>query len=116
MWLMTAEDLQPYQRITQDVKDQVRLGRLQVNDKLPSTRELADHYGVAPGTVQRALAELRTEGVIYSHQGRGSFIRESAIDVVADPTAQAIKRLEEQVAALAERLERLEAGSKSKTD
>jgi DNA-binding GntR family transcriptional regulator len=111
MWLMTAEDLQPYQRITQDVKDQVRLGRLQGNDKLPSTRELADHYGVAPGTVQRALAELRTEGVIYSHQGRGSFIRESAIDVVADPTAQAIKRLEEQVADLAERLERLEANS-----
>ncbi|WP_331724788.1 GntR family transcriptional regulator [Streptomyces canus] len=107
---MTAEDLQPYQRITQDVKDQVRLGRLQGNDKLPSTRELADHYGVAPGTVQRALAQLRTEGVIYSHQGRGSFIRESAIDAVADPTSQAIKRLEEQVAELIERLDRLEAG------
>jgi DNA-binding GntR family transcriptional regulator len=115
MWLMTAEDLQPYQRIVQDVKDQVRLGRLQGNDKLPSTRELADHYGVAPGTVQRALAELRTKGVIYSHQGRGSFIRESAIDVVADPTAQAIKRLEEQVAGLTERLERLEASSDLKS-
>jgi DNA-binding GntR family transcriptional regulator len=115
MWLMTAEDLQPYQRITQDVKDQVRLGRLQGNDKLPSTRELADHYGVAPGTVQRALAELRTEGVIYSHQGRGSFIRESAIDVVADPTAQAIKHLEEQVAELTARLERLEADSDPKS-
>ncbi|MDQ0904646.1 GntR family transcriptional regulator [Streptomyces canus] len=109
MWLMTAEDLQPYQRIVQDVKDQVRLGRLTGNDKLPSTRELADHYGVAPGTVQRALTELRTEGVVYSHQGRGSFIRESAIDAVADPTSQAIKRLEEQVAELAERLDRLEA-------
>jgi DNA-binding GntR family transcriptional regulator len=112
---MTAEDLQPYQRITQDVKDQVRLGRLQGNDKLPSTRELADHYGVAPGTVQRALAELRTEGVIYSHQGRGSFIRESAIDAVADPTAQAIKHLEERVAELTARLERLEADSDPKS-
>jgi DNA-binding GntR family transcriptional regulator len=110
MWLMTAEDLQPYQRIVRDVKDQVRLGRLKGNDKLPSTRELADHYGVAPGTVQRALAELRTEGVVYSHQGRGSFVRESALDAVADPTSQAIKRLEEAVAELTERLERLEAG------
>ncbi|OQD51860.1 hypothetical protein BM536_037635 [Streptomyces phaeoluteigriseus] len=107
---MTAEDLQPYQRIVRDVKDQIRLGRLKVNDKLPSTRELADHYGVAPGTVQRALAELRTEGVVYSHQGRGSFVRESALDAVADPTSQAIKRLEETVAELTERLERLEAG------
>ncbi|MGC4986620.1 GntR family transcriptional regulator [Streptomyces sp. DT193] len=106
---MTAEDLQPYQRIVQDVRDQVRLGRAKSNDKLPSTRELADHYGVAPGTVQRALAELRAEGVVYSHQGRGSFIRESALDAVADPTSQAIKRLEERVADLTERLERLEA-------
>lgn len=109
MWLMTTEDLQPYQRIVRDVKDQVRLGRLKGNDKLPSTRELAEHYGVAPGTVQRALAELRTDGVIYSHQGRGSFIRESAVDAVADPTSLAIKRLEEKVAELTERLERLEA-------
>ncbi|MGY0071731.1 GntR family transcriptional regulator (plasmid) [Streptomyces sp. QTS137] len=107
---MATEDLQPYQRIVQEVKDQVRLGRLKGNDKLPSTRELADHYGVAPGTVQRALTELRTDGVIYSHQGRGSFIRETAVDAVADPTAQAIKQLEQQVADLTERLERLESG------
>jgi DNA-binding GntR family transcriptional regulator len=115
MWLMTAEDLQPYQRIVQDVKDQVRHGRLKGNDKLPSTRELADHYGVAPGTVQRALAELRTEGVVYSHQGRGSFIRESAVDAVADPTSRAIKLLEERMNELNERLERLEAGQGEKS-
>ncbi|MFJ9855273.1 GntR family transcriptional regulator [Streptomyces sp. NPDC101150] len=105
---MTDEAMQPYQRIAQDVRDQIRLGRLKGNDKLPSTRELADRYGVAPGTVQRALAELRSGDIIYSHQGRGSFIRESAINAVADPTAQAIKRLEEQVADLTARLERIE--------
>ncbi|WP_461009620.1 GntR family transcriptional regulator [Streptomyces capparidis] len=105
---MTDEAMQPYQRIAQDVRDQIRLGRLKGNDKLPSTRELAEKYEVAPGTVQRALAELRAGGIIYSHQGRGTFIRESALDVVADPTAQAIKRLEEQVADLNARLERLE--------
>ncbi|MEU7158856.1 GntR family transcriptional regulator [Streptomyces chrestomyceticus] len=105
---MTDESMQPYQRIAQDVRDQIRLGRLKGNDKLPSTRELADRYEVAPGTVQRALAELRAGGIIYSHQGRGSFIRESAIDTVADPTTQAIKRLEQQVADLSARLDRLE--------
>ncbi|WP_050502311.1 GntR family transcriptional regulator [Streptomyces monomycini] len=105
---MTDESMQPYQRIAQDVRDQIRLGRLTGNDKLPSTRELADRYEVAPGTVQRALAELRAGGIIYSHQGRGSFIRESAVDAVADPTTQAIKRLEERVAELSARLDRLE--------
>ncbi|MEV0604536.1 GntR family transcriptional regulator [Streptomyces sp. NPDC050315] len=105
---MTDEAMQPYQRIAQDVRDQIRLGRLKGNDKLPSTRELAARYEVAPGTVQRALTELRTGGIIYSHQGRGSFVRESAINAVADPTTQAIKRLEDQVADLTARLERIE--------
>lgn len=113
MWLMTDEAMQPYQRIAQDVRDQIRLGRLKGNDKLPSTRELANRYQVAPGTVQRALAELRTSGIIYSHQGRGSFIRESAVDAVADPTTQAIKRLEAQVADLTARLEHIEQGLNS---
>ncbi|MFH8500685.1 GntR family transcriptional regulator [Streptomyces coeruleorubidus] len=107
---MTDDAMQPYQRIAQDVRDQIRLGRLTGGDKLPSTRELADRYDVAPGTVQRALAELRSGGIIYSHQGRGSYIRESALDAVADPTTRAIKRLEEQVAGLTARLERLENG------
>lgn len=110
MWLMTDEAMQPYQRIVQAVRDQIRLGRLKGNEKLPSTRELAEQFEVAPGTVQRALSELRSDGIIYSHQGRGSFIRESAVEAVADPTAQAIKRLEEQVADLAARLERIERG------
>lgn len=108
MWPMTDESLQPYQRIVQEVRDRIRLGRLQVGEKLPSTRVLAETYDVAPGTVQRALAELRADGIIYSHQGRGSYIRESALDAVADPTSQAIKRLEDQVADLTARLERLE--------
>ncbi|MFC4955585.1 GntR family transcriptional regulator [Streptomyces mauvecolor] len=110
---MTDESMQPYQRIAQDVRDQIRLGRLKGSDKLPSTRELAARYAVAPGTVQRALAELRKGGIIYSHQGRGSFIRESAADEVADPNTQAIKRLEEQVADLAARLERIEQSQTS---
>jgi DNA-binding GntR family transcriptional regulator len=116
MWLMTDEAMQPYQRIAQDVRDQIRLGRLKGNDKLPSTRELANRYAVAPGTVQRALAELRSGGIIYSHQGRGSFIREAAVDAVADPTAQAIKRLEEQISDLTARLERIEQSQSGSAD
>lgn len=108
MTVMTNEALQPYQRIVQDVRNEIRLGHLKANDRLPSTRELADQYGVAPGTVQRALTELRIGGLIYSHQGRGSFIHEAAADAVADPTSQALMRLEARVSELTERLERLE--------
>uniref|UniRef100_UPI002F917739 GntR family transcriptional regulator n=1 Tax=Streptomyces sp. NBC_01562 TaxID=2975879 RepID=UPI002F917739 len=110
MSLMSNESVQPYQRIVQDVRDKIRSGRLTAGTKLPSTRELADEYGVAPGTVQRALAELRVGGLIYSHQGRGSFVTETASESSEDSTARALKRLEDQVSDLVARLEKIEKG------
>ncbi|MFI5635171.1 GntR family transcriptional regulator [Streptomyces sp. NPDC051664] len=107
---MSNEAVQPYQRIVQEVRDEIRSGRLTAGAKLPSTRELADKYGVAPGTVQRALTELRTAGLVYSHQGRGSFITDTANESSEDSTARALKVLEEQVADLAARLEKIEKG------
>ncbi len=110
MTLMSNEATQPYQRVVQDVRDKIRSGRLPAGAKLPSTRELADEYSVAPGTVQRALTELRTAGLIYSHQGRGSYITDTATETSEDSTARALRALEEQVADLAARLEKIEKG------
>lgn len=42
--------------------------------RLPSTREIAEKYGVTRRTVSKALNLLREEGVIEVHAGRGSFI------------------------------------------
>ncbi|WP_372412006.1 GntR family transcriptional regulator [Streptomyces luteireticuli] len=105
---MTNEAVQPYQRIVQGVRDKIRTGRLAAGAKLPSTRELAEEYGVAPGTVQRALAELRAAKLIYSHQGRGSFVSEAAHGIREDSTTRAIKALENQVAQLTARLDKIE--------
>ncbi|WP_189828232.1 GntR family transcriptional regulator [Streptomyces finlayi] len=106
---MSSEAVQPYQRIVQDIQRAIREGRLSAGAKLPSTRELADEYGVAPGTVQRALAELRSTGTIYSHQGRGSYIADSAAESVEDATLRTLRALEAQVADLTARLEHIES-------
>lgn len=108
MTVMSDEAVQPYQRIVQDVRNKIRTHELAAGAKLPSTRELSDAYGVAPGTVQRALTELRAAGLVYSHQGRGSFVTETASESVEDSTARALRRLEEQVADLAQRLAKIE--------
>ncbi|WP_195911425.1 GntR family transcriptional regulator [Streptomyces kaniharaensis] len=102
---MTDQFAQPYQRIVEDVRDQIRLGKLRPGHKLPSTRELATHYGVAHGTVQRALAELRSAELIYSHQGKGSFVRQSPDE--GQPSSE-VQDLQRQVADLTARLERVE--------
>ncbi|MER5781293.1 GntR family transcriptional regulator [Streptomyces mobaraensis] len=105
--MTNAEAVQPYQRIVQDVRDQIASGTLTAGARLPGIRALAKEYQVAAGTVQRALSELRTLGLVYSHQGRGTFVSEQAI-TRTDSTVAAIRRLEHQVAELTARLERLE--------
>lgn len=110
MTVMSDEGIQPYQRIFQDIRDQVAAKKLLPGTKLKSTRELAEEYGVATGTVQRALTELRNAGLIYSHQGRGTYISEEAGKVGQDPTALAIRALESKVAELSERLDKIEKG------
>lgn len=108
MMSMTNEAVQPYQRVVRDVQEKIVSGQFMGGEKLPSTRELATEHRVSPGTVQRALAELRSAGLIYSHQGSGSYVSESASTTDLDPTAQAIKALETQVERLAARLDQIE--------
>jgi DNA-binding GntR family transcriptional regulator len=114
MTLMSTEATQPYQRIVQDVRQKIRSGLFTAGAKLPSTRELAETYAVAPGTVQRALTELRTAGLIYSHQGLGSFVTDTASETVGGRTddwmPDAVRTLQEQVRDLTARIERIEKG------
>jgi len=109
MAVMSNEATQPYQRIVQGVRGQIRTGQLPAGAKLPSARELADVYDVALGTVQRALAELRTSGIVYSHKGLGSFVTDTAEKNVQDPTSVMIEALQEQIRALTARVEKIEA-------
>jgi GntR family transcriptional regulator len=41
---------------------------------LPSIRTLQQTYGVADGTVQKALRILKDEGLVHTVQGRGIFV------------------------------------------
>lgn len=49
-------------------------GRYAPDSKLPSEHELAKSFDVSRPVVRDALRRLRSEGVIYSRQGAGSFV------------------------------------------
>jgi GntR family transcriptional regulator len=53
-------------------------GRLHPNETLPSVRRLANWAGVNPNTVRAVYDALQEEGLIVSHQGRGTFVAERA--------------------------------------
>lgn len=68
----------PYQQVSSSLRAAILTKRegFEPGEKLPSGPELAKHYGVARGTVDKALDLLRSEGLIVTRQGSGSFIRE----------------------------------------
>lgn len=63
-----------YEQIYNKVIELIISGTLKENDQLPSVRNFAKDAGVNPNTVAKAYQELERNGVIYSLQGRGSFI------------------------------------------
>ncbi len=76
--LLSQADSRPmYLQIIAQIKQKVMVGDWQAGFHLPSIRELAAATGVSVITVKRAYQELEREGVIYTQQGRGSFIAET---------------------------------------
>ncbi len=75
---MISLDYRDSRPLYQQVKDSLRrmmlTGLLSPEEKLPSVRSLATQLAINPNTIQRAYAELESEGYIYSVTGRGSFV------------------------------------------
>jgi GntR family transcriptional regulator len=63
-----------YQQVKEILQVEIDAGRLQVNDRVSSERELSDRYGMSRMTVRHALTELVNEGVLYRQQGKGTFV------------------------------------------
>ncbi len=58
--------------VIQHLRD--RISGEPAGSRLPSVRELMASLHVGPGTVQRAVAQLASEGVIEAQPGRGTFV------------------------------------------
>jgi DNA-binding transcriptional regulator YhcF (GntR family) len=83
MTLDDPDDKRAYfQRIVDDIKAQIRDGRLDINAPNPSAREMAVLYGVASMTAQRALRELQILRLTYGVPGRGTFVHPDAVDLL----------------------------------
>ena len=70
---MLTPTLAPYQRVKQHLKDGLAVGRWAPGALMPSEAELTAHFAVSRMTVNRALRELQTEGLVSRSQGVGTF-------------------------------------------
>jgi len=63
-----------YLQIMDIIKMDIVIGKLKLNDKLPSVREMAINLKVNPNTLQRSYQELERLGIVYTQRGTGTFV------------------------------------------
>jgi GntR family transcriptional regulator len=63
-----------YLQLAQQVKQAIRMGVLDVGDKLPTVKEVVAEVAVNPNTVMKAYWQLEHEGLVEGRQGVGTFV------------------------------------------
>lgn len=76
MQWMISGDRPIYQQLTGQLTERIVSGVFPAGAKMPSVRDLAAEAGVNPNTMQRALADLEREGLLYTQRTSGRFVTE----------------------------------------
>lgn len=74
-----------FERVRDAVLDDIRSGKLKPGDKLPSERDLAEHFKVSRHAVREGLRTMEMSGILRFTKGvtGGAFIRERSSDGVS---------------------------------
>lgn len=78
-----------YLQLMEYVKIYIISGAFKSGEKIPSVREFALDFKVNPNTVQKALAELEMQGLIYTERTTGKYVtkEKGKIDKLKDDYA-----------------------------
>ena len=68
--------------VASSISREIAQGRLKPGDQLPTEQALAQTFGVSRNVIREAVARLRSEGRVWSQQGRGAFVAEEANETV----------------------------------
>ena len=81
-----------YAQLVERLKARILAGTYQSGGHLDSVRDLAAAAGVNPNTMQRALAQLESEGLIRTERTSGRFVTED-IDLIEQLRASAARNI-----------------------
>ncbi len=63
-----------WQRVAADIERRIASGELPPGSMLRGERAMAEEYGVAIGTVRRAVKDLRERGIVVTLPAKGTFV------------------------------------------
>lgn len=71
--------------VTEQLRQMILRGDVQPGEYLPSRKELAVRFGVGISTIHEAIQALTALGLVASHPGKGTWVREDALDTLIHP-------------------------------
>ena len=95
-------DMPIYTQIVEQIKVAIVRGEYGSGERLPSVRDMATEAGVNPNTMQRAMAELEREGLVFSQRTSGRQVTENLELIKEAKLSQATKHLESFMNAMGE--------------
>lgn len=99
----------------EEIKDQLHLmimeGKLKVGDKLPSTKEMSESFGVGRSTTREALSALKAMGLIEIRQGGVCRVIRNAPVEIAIPELDYLRMNRETLLELLEARQALEVSN-----
>jgi GntR family transcriptional regulator len=69
-----SSGLSTSQQLVQQVEHALRLGYLQLGDRLPRVRDAVASLAINPNTVLKAYRELELKGLVEGRPGQGTFV------------------------------------------
>src|SRR3954468_10527401 len=73
-----------YMQIYNQILSEIQSGAFKIGDKLPAERELCEMFGVSRAPIRQALSALELNGIIYSRQGEGVYVKSNQL--ATDPS------------------------------
>lgn len=88
-WKLT-DDRPIWMQLTEQLTERIVSGLYPLGSRMPSVRELAAQAGVNPNTMQRALAQLESDGLVVTNRTAGRTVTEDsqAVDRVRQSLAE----------------------------
>ena len=63
-----------WKQLTRILRARIRAGQYRPRHAVPSEKQLEQEFGIARGTARKAIAALRSEGLVVTVAGRGTYV------------------------------------------
>ncbi|MGW1375681.1 GntR family transcriptional regulator [Streptomyces sp. NPDC002446] len=79
-----APDRPRWRQVADVIRARIADGTYQPGTRVPSVVEMLEEFGIATTTGQKVHRGLRSEGLIYTEPGMGSFVAKDAAQILKD--------------------------------